>query len=149
MIILGIIVFLFQLVYSPKSNIGSVNCIAQLGYTCINPIYLNSTANIVVTLGQNTGINWITANFVFVPQGTHINNGIPSISFTTFPANTIYSASQLNSGQTVILYLPVNGVTAPVRIGTPAIGTIWAKYTSSNQSSIQYVQIASINIKAS
>src|ERR1700719_3308739 len=121
---------LFQILSIPTSYFGTLNCIPKGGYACLNSIYINSTANIEVILSQNSGFTWTTANFVFVPQGTYFSNNIPSISFTTYPANTLYGASQLVSGQAVAFYLPVYGVSPPVKVGTSATGTIWVQYTT-------------------
>lgn len=142
------ILFLTYSFTSISDGFGSTSCTAQSGYTCANSKYLSSTADIAVTLGQNTGTNWASANFVFVPHGTHFSNNVPSISFTMYPANTLYSTSQLISGQAVVLYLPVNGVNAPIKVGTLATGTIWVAYTTTSSGPINYVQMASINIKA-
>src|SRR5271169_2349944 len=38
-------------------------------FQCQNPEYNNYTGNITVKLEQNTGTNWVTANFVYVPEG--------------------------------------------------------------------------------
>ena len=62
-------------------NILGTSCITPSGYLCQNPVYDHFTGNIIVTLGQITGTNWTTSNFVFVPQGTQlIPKGIPSVS---------------------------------------------------------------------
>ena len=149
---------LFSLgVFSGNTLLGNA-CIASSGYYCQNPQYLHGTlgtgaaGNLIVTVGQNTGVNWATANFVFVPQGTATNGGVPTISFTSTPANTFNAVNGLVSGQTVSIYLPNNAITtagATVTVGTAAQGAIWAYYTTATSSVPQYAQVASINIKAS
>ncbi len=130
------------------SNLGNV-CIANQGYACNNPIYNHQTGSILLSVGQNTGTGWISANFVFVPQGIKTKNGIPLLSFNSYPANTSYSTNGLVSGQTVNIRLQVNGVVAPVSVGTVATGSIWVEYTTSIDQTPHYLQIATINIKAS
>lgn len=150
---------LFSLgVFSGNTLLGNA-CIAASGYYCQNPTYLHTSAGILVTLGQNSGTNWVAANFVFVPQGsTSGAGGIPNLLSTTnvvvtgnYPAAVTGSNSMI-SGQQVTLWLPVNGVTAPITVGTAATGAIWAEYqtgTSAVPGPLQYVQVATINIKAS
>lgn len=102
----------------------------------------------MLTLGQNTGIDWQSVDFVFVPQGTPSkSSGLPAISFTSYPANTAYSLTGLASGQITEVDLPVNGVSVPVTIGTYATGAIWVRYTTLNQTN--YTLIATLNVKAS
>ena len=142
---------LFSLgVFSGNSLLGNA-CIAQSGFLCQNPIYLHSNGNIAVQLGQNTGQNWATANFVFVPQGTTTTSGVPDVSFTGWPSNTALATTGLLSGQTQTLYLPANYVTnSPVTVGVAATGAIWAQYTTTQPGApVQYTEIATINIKAS
>ncbi|MGD0728801.1 MAG: hypothetical protein ABR981_01875 [Candidatus Micrarchaeaceae archaeon] len=98
---------------------------------------LNSTTNIVtVRLGQNSGTTWTSANFAFTP------NNLTSVtsSFSSYPINTLYSTSGLLSAQTVPVSFISNG---------NVNNTIWAQYTTSNNSTFQYAEIATINIRAS
>ncbi|MGD0729525.1 MAG: hypothetical protein ABR981_05605, partial [Candidatus Micrarchaeaceae archaeon] len=118
-------------------------------YVCQNPIYNHTTGIISVYLGQDTGSNWTTTSFVFVPIGTQINKGIPSISFNSYPANTFYSENKLTSGKIVNVSLQVNDTNPPINIGTSAKGTIWVRYTIQGNLTQQYAQMASVNIKAS
>ncbi len=156
LIIAVVLSVLFSLGIFNQSNVSGSECIESPGYLCSGAIYQHSDANIVVTIGQSTGINWVGANFVFVPEGTPFNvSGVPMIKFTTSPANTVYSKSQINSGQFVSLTLPANSVPFPVDVGTSITGGIWASYTyyQSNQGITQlegpkYVQVAAINLKA-
>ena len=153
---------LFSLgVFSGSNLLGSA-CVASSGYYCQNPIYSHTAAEILVTVGQNTGTNWVTANFIFVPQGTSTTNGLPatlgSASATTLNGNNIYGGggsigTGVVSGETVKVWLPVNGlstssVSGTVNVGVPATGTLWAQYTTS-AGVLEYTQIATINIKAS
>ncbi len=150
---------LFSLgVFSGSNLLGSA-CVASSGYLCQSPVYSHANGEILATLGQNTGTNWATANFVFVPQGTPTSGGLPSTLASaggvTFNGNTLYSTNGegITSGQTVQLWLPVNGVSSStangfVNVGIPATGSIWAQYTTSSGVT-QYAQIATINIKAS
>jgi hypothetical protein len=153
---------LFSLGVFSSSNLLGTACIASSGYLCSNPSYGHGTlgttpwpaGNIIVTVGQNTGTSWATANFVFVPDGTALTaSGVPNINFNGVaptPANTMYSATGLISGEQVTISLPVNTLASgsTVSVGTPATGSIWALYTTSGGTA-QYVQIATLNIKAS
>jgi hypothetical protein len=148
---------LFGLGLFNSNSFANNACIATPGFLCTNPVYSHSNANIIVTLGQNTGTSWTSANFVFVPQGTpYDSTGIPAISFNSSPANTSFSVRGMASGSTAQVYLPVNSIPIPVIVGTPIMGTIWAQYSylSSSQGITQvqgpaYVQLAAINMKAS
>ncbi len=148
---------LFSLgVFSGANLLGNA-CIASSGYLCQNPTYLHGSGGVLVTLGQNTGATWTSANFIFVPQGTSItagglpttlSQGVISVSGNT-PGGNVLVTGSLNSGQQATLWLPVNGVTPPVTVGTPATGAVWVQYQTTSTGPFQYAQLASINIKAS
>jgi hypothetical protein len=157
---------LFSLGVFNGQNILGTACIASSGYYCQNPTYFHGTlaaspataGNILVTVGQNTGQTWTTANFVFVPAGTPSTAGVPDISFNGIPsgapqpANTAYALTGLISGQQVKVYLPNNALVGPatVTLGTSASGAIWAQYTTAGPGSTAlYAQVATLNIKAS
>ena len=146
-----VLVSLFSLGVFNGNNISGNTCIAVPGYLCLNPSYSHSNGNIIVTIGQSTGAPWSAVNTVFVQQGIGYTNGIPSISFNSFPANTLLSGSGLTSGAYQTYYLPATG---PVNVGTAISGAIWVQYTTmayiggQQQSESGYVQIASLNLKA-
>ena len=111
---------LFSLgVFSGVSLIGTA-CVASPGYYCTGVTYSHATGNIVFTVGQNTGTNWVTTAFIYAPQGTSTTNNAPSVMF----ANLI---SGLASGQTYALPWAVTGFNTI--IGTSTAGSIWACYT--------------------
>ena len=141
--------------FNSSSNTIS-NCIASPGFICTGAIYSHSDANIIVTLGQETGTSWVSANFVFVPEQTPMNsNGVPAVFQTASAVNTVLANSGMQSGGEQNFYLPVNSIPMPVAIGTPVLGSIWAEYTYSYSSSgvyhtgTSYAQIATLNLKAS
>jgi hypothetical protein len=144
---------LFSLgVFSGTGILGTA-CIARSDYLCQNPVYTHVGANIIVTVGQSTGTNWASANFMFVPQGQASSSGVPAtltpFGFTSNLGNTLFS-SGFTSGQSSAITLPVNGVSGTtINVGTPATGAIWAQYTIAGSSTFQYAQIAAINVKAS
>jgi hypothetical protein len=147
---------LFALGLFSSNNLSGNSCIASPGYLCSGAIYSHSDANIIVGVGQSTGADWVTANFVFVPQGTPDANGVPAISFSSSPANTLLATSGMASGTIETLYLPANSIVPPVNVGSSIVGTIWAQYTYTVTSGgittvvgPSYVQIASLNLKAS
>jgi hypothetical protein len=125
------------------------SCLASAGFTCGNPVYLGSDANMIVTLSQSSGSNWLNASFVFVPDGTPIaNDSLPDISFNSSPANTVFEYNGLMQGEQVQLYLPVNGVSQPLAPGSSILGTIWGAYTSAYYNTTQYAEIGVIKASA-
>jgi len=123
------------------------DCFALSGYYCQNATYNHNNGNIVVSLGENTGTNWTSANFVFVASGSSLNSyGIPNISFSSPTANTLYYTIGLKTGQKVSLYLPYTG---SVNKGVTAAGDIWVKYIMVGANTATYVQIASLKLNAS
>jgi hypothetical protein len=125
-------------------------CFGASGYYCTNQIYEHSTGNIIVTLRQITGINWTTANFIFVPQGTPYSNDL----FSSGVSNSLYgtigkglptSKPIPTSTPNIRVSLPATGAVA---IGTIAEGAIYAQYTTSPEGPVQYTYMASIYVKA-
>jgi hypothetical protein len=147
-----IVIILFAVLSINVTNpgyTGPPSCIAKSGYICKIPTYGHTTANIIVTLGQNTGTNWTGANFIFVPQGIALTNGIPNIggpAFSTYPANTSLATTPLTAGENLTIYLPATG---PVQVGTQLQGTIWVAYTTTIGGPIHYADMASIKVPAS
>lgn len=164
-IILTSVIFILVNQNKPEISHNSTNpCTPLPGFTCGNVIYLNSTGTITLVLGQNTGLNWIASNFIYVPEGTPYIDGLPA-TFSTSAAvsdngNTVYGTYEgggLLSGQTVPVTLPVNGVSTkgfaklatPLPIGTPSQGSIWAQYEEVPDGFYLYTRIAVVNITAS
>jgi hypothetical protein len=156
--IILILVILFGVWYvfetSALSQQPMHGCVANTEFLCQNPVY-NHNGDIVVTLGQGTGANWTSANFVFVPQGTQAhqiyqpaNAFIPNVSFISYPANTTYGSIGLKSGQQEQISLPINN-SALFNGGLEAEGSIWAEFTTQGYSTPQYTQIATISINTS
>jgi len=135
------------------SSLNANGCIAVSGYLCRGALYDHTTGNIIATLGQNTGSNWLTANFVFVPAGTAFVAGLPAVSFYSPQANAILTGSGgLPSGiGQAYLYLSATG---PVNAGTPISGSIYAYYTfyyysaGSLQIHSAYTEVGALNLKA-
>jgi hypothetical protein len=148
-LVLALALFLFLSIGTFTTQLPpSPPCIGASGYYCQNAKYNQATGNIIVTLRQETGTNWTTANFVFVPQGTTTSNGIPSISFTSSPANTLYGTigKGLPAGENILISLPVTGA---VESNTIAFGSIWVAYTINQTNTLQYRYVATVYIKAS
>lgn len=116
-------------------------CLAASGYRCLNPVLYAYTGNLNVTLGQSTGTNWTNVGFVFVPQGTATQNGIP----VTFNSSSIQYYTYISSGNTYYFNLPVTY--AGVARGTSITGTVWAKYHLYG-STAYYTQLASAQLTA-
>ncbi len=146
---------LFSLgVFSGKGQLGTV-CIAFAGFSCQSPTYDHTSGNLIVTIGQNTGTNWVTANIVFVPQGTATSSGIPSVTWVgananpqsdAGSANAEYAGTEIYSGQTLTMYLPASA--ASTSVGTTISGSIWVQYTTSSGGTLYYTQIAQVTAKA-
>jgi len=150
---------LFSLGVFSSSNLLGTACIASSGFLCSNPAYGHGVpgsgnwpaGNITISVGQNTGTTWTSANFTFVPIGTSLTaSGLPNIPFNAYPANTYYGSISkgLISGQQVKISLPVYAVNGLISVGKPATGAIWAQYTTSSGVQ-QYVEVATLNVKAS
>jgi hypothetical protein len=148
LIIVGLLITLNRPGFSVP-GLGPSSCIAISGYYCQNAIYSHMIAKIFVTIGENTGTNWTSANFIFVPQGNFFNNEMPWLSFNSYPVNDSYSKIGLNSGQQVTISLPIKGVSVSVPIGTSVQGSIWVQYAIAQNSMTQYAEMATISIKAS
>jgi len=144
---------LFTLGVFNGNNVAPNACLASPGYLCKSAAYDHTTGNVIVTLGQDSGNNWLTANIVFVSQSTPFKNGIPAISFTGFPANTILSGSGglLNGEGQAYLYLPASGA---VPVGTQISGTVYAQYSylyyqqGIPSTRVGYGEIGVLNLKA-
>lgn len=152
LIIAVVLAALFSLGVFNGSNINGNSCIASSGYLCSSPSYSHSNGNIIVIIGQDTGLDWATANFVFIMQGTPDVGGVPAVSFNSFPANTYLATTGMSVGTDQLLYLPATG---GITVGTPISGSIWVQYSTVTYSGGQevtrsgYVQVASLNLKAS
>ena len=61
------------------SNVAS-SCLPSSGYLCSNPILSAATGNLIVNVGQFTGINWVTANVLFLqsPSQYGLSNATPN-----------------------------------------------------------------------
>ena len=153
LIIAVVMVALFSLGILGGSPLGTT-CLPQSGYVCSNPALVPTSFNVI--LGQATGTNWATSNFIWVPSGT----AVPSTQVCTAAvANSLagpgysclvdYSnpSTALSSGQTVSLSVAPGG-TAPT-VGQSFSGQIWALYTTSSGGSTVYqVQVTSgVNLK--
>lgn len=150
LIISIVIVALVSIGVFNGSPLGT-NCIAAAGFTCQIQSYSQLTGNLVVTIGQDSGSAWTSANIVFVNQTAEsavLSTGLSTGQLTTMasggPANTL--SSGLPSGVTTVITLPAS---APVKVGTGLNGYVWASYTTgvSGGSTIQ-AQIGSVTAKA-
>ena len=136
------IVVLHNIVFPPDIS-PSLACIAASGYYCNNLVYNHSNGNMTMQIGQNAGINWTSANFVFILASENQNN--PEIYFDSANVNMTYSKTGLDQARIVNLRLPVSG---PVALGKIASGGLWVQYTTIENQTSRYVQIATINVKA-
>jgi uncharacterized protein (UPF0333 family) len=143
LIIAIVLVALYALgVFSGGASSLGTACISQTGFVCQNPVYSHSTGNVMLTVGQASGINWVTANVAFIPTGT----SVPSTP-TSFPTGNAISGG-LASGNTASILLPVSANT--IAVGQTETGQIWAEYTTSSggSSTPYYAEIGTITLKA-
>src|SRR5271168_1641616 len=135
LIIAVVMVALFSLGILGGSPL-STTCLPQSGYRCSGVVLSHTTGNVILTIGQTTGNNWINANVYFVPQGNSTTAGIPNkISLSPTSGKVIGS---LNSGSTYTTVAGggINGVpvsipsadTGGISAGTSETGTLWAIY---------------------
>ena len=174
LIIAVVMVALFSLGILGGSPL-STTCLPQSGYQCSGVTYSHGASagalwpagNVVLTIGQTTGTNWLTANFFYVAQGTAQSGGVPTsipaggavlgtnlaAQAGTCPAleanaNQLCSLGapiQFASGQTSVISLPVSS--PATNAGSSASGAVWASYTTS-AGGPYYVQVATITLKA-
>jgi hypothetical protein len=137
---------LFSLgVFSGSSLLGTT-CIASSGYLCSGLVLHGGTLSF--TFGQNTGVNWLTANVFYLPSGSAAPSSVPSGTCT----NSI--SGGLMSGQTVPVSLSGTcGIspytsTLPTTVGGTIAGSIWAAYTTSSGGPY-FTQAATLTAKAS
>ena len=158
-VVLGV---LFNIgVFNGAGALGT-SCVAYSGFLCSSPILSHTTGNLIVTIGQNTGTNWASANVVFVPQGgSTTSGGVPQVSSEPqvpgFSAGNTFNGvayngaanalGSFNSGQSQSITL-VTGQNSGINTGTLVSGAIWSAYTVSGSSSVYYVQMATANLKA-
>ncbi len=162
---------LFSLgVFSSSSFLGTT-CIASSGFECISPVLIHGTAattpqtGFTATVGQSTGVSWSDANVIFVLSG----QGPPSVpgaaavagaggegvctvnlnSFSSGQSSSITFNGALTSGTTCTAF-GSGVVPSTSTVGASMSGTLWATYqTSTSGSTTQYVQIATVTLKAS
>jgi hypothetical protein len=168
LIIAVVLAALFSLgVFNATAALGTA-CIADTGYYCGGITYSHATGLIALTIGQNTGQNWATANIIFVPQGTPMlagASGIPNVFTVLTGAVTAGDVAAVESnwvsGEQITLNNPLAGTAtselspntgAPVTtnpVGYSVSGTIWAAYTTTVGGAVQYAHLASVTLKAS
>jgi hypothetical protein len=166
LIIAVVLAALFSLgVFNGAAALGTA-CIASSGYYCGQVTYSHTTGLISLTIGQNTGQNWVTANMIFVPQGAPMSAaGIPNV-FAAPLTGVLAAPNQYDvilswvSGEQITLNNAASGTAssdlspnlgAPVTtnpVGQSAAGTIWVAYTTTSGGTVQYAQIASLTLKA-
>ncbi|MDE1860496.1 MAG: hypothetical protein KGH72_02145 [Candidatus Micrarchaeota archaeon] len=137
-------------------NNVSTACLAQPGYICGNPAFSSVTGNLIVTVGQNTGVNWASANVIFVPNG-ELTYGILTPSYFT-AANTGIAFNAIGmfaTGQEATIILPINGMVTSkpyYPVGSSIAGVLWFEYTQAppaGNGQNLFVEIGAVNLKAS
>ena len=147
-IVLVLIVVVAILYFLSMLGSGSgTTCASNVGFTCMKPVYDHTNGNIVVSVSQNSGQTWLSANFIFIPSNTQFNSeNTLIILFGSNSSSAKYNVMGLNSGNAVNLNIKVS---KPVNVGQSIVGTIWVQYKLQNSSKFDYVQVMSVNLKAS
>ncbi len=147
LIISIVIVALVSIGIFNGSPLGTT-CIASPGFTCAIQTFSQANGNLTVTLGQDSGTPWSTANVVFVnasQESTVQSSGLTSALLSNNANNLI---SGLASGTTTTISLPV---LAPgqAHVGQGISGYIWVQYTTGSSSgAVTQAQLASVTAKA-
>jgi len=142
---------LFSLgVFSSSSFVGTT-CIPGSGYLCSSPVLHGGT--FTATVGQATGTTWLTANIFLVSGG-----GSPSSVPASLTSCVYYSTGAISSGQTIALSFTAPailtsgaascGTAYSSTVGTSYSGAIWAEYTTTGVTGLQFTQIATATLKA-
>ena len=120
----------------------SSSCTAQSGFSCTNIIYEHSNNNIVATITQNTGSNWVQTSLIFL-NSTNLSLFQSNGAFPTTPATDVLGS--LNSGMSSQINLPVSSATSTT-VDSYVSGQIWARYVISG--STYYSQIGTVSAQA-
>lgn len=151
LVIAVVMVALYYLgILNGNQSSGPTTCVPNAGFMCYGPLYSATSGNIVITVGQATGVRWLSANIAYVNTGTNENN--PATLFTAGTENTVYSNNGLSSGESEAVTVPVstpNADAGGTRIGDTYSGEVWAQYTQSGGQGFYYVQLATAKLKAS
>ncbi len=125
-------------------------CSETFGYICSNVIYNPSTGTLELSLGQHTGVDWATANIVFVPAGSRfgyappdsnqIISAIPDVPFSAPYA--FISNNGFKNGSTMDVIMRVGNNESSVLHS----GTVWGEFTLGNgDPGVYFIQVAAIN----
>ena len=141
-------------VFGGNAYLGN-SCLTNAYYICQNPVAYAGTNNIYVTLGQSTGINWVTTNVIFVNSSDNTTLFTPqNVTATLFtPQNVTAISGGLSSGEAVNVVLTTPNL--PYPSGPPGFvcptgdrGTVWAQYQTSIGGQFYYAQMASLYLMA-
>ncbi|MDE1861011.1 MAG: hypothetical protein KGH72_04840 [Candidatus Micrarchaeota archaeon] len=154
-VIIAVIIFLFTVGPGPGTPYNTT-CLAQSGYFCSNPVFRSTSGNLLVTVGQDSGSNWTSANVLFLPAGYSTSRILAPSYFIAANSGIAYKAitGGLMNGQTMQITVPVNDVVTDkpyYPVGSALGGTLWVEYTISgyNSSSDYFAQLATVSLKAS
>jgi hypothetical protein len=164
LIIAVVLVALFALGIFGGSPLATT-CIPSSGFQCTGVTFNRGiignypAGNVVFTVGQSTGVNWIIANVFYVPDGTALIGGVPStIPASGLTTNLVTEGSGnvivggLASGQTAQVSLGVNNTAGTtILAGTSETGSVWVQFwinSIGGLSAPYYVQVAKMTLKA-
>ncbi len=121
-------------------------CTTAAGFTCDIQSFSASTGNVVVTIGQDSGTPWTSANVLFV------NSSAESAAQAGLTPAMLASSNGITNGlpssTTITVSLPVFAP-GTARVGQTITGYLWADYQIGGQTGSQTeVQMATISAKA-
>jgi len=142
LVVLAIIYFVLFTLQGPITypNPGPTTCFPNKGFSCSNLTYYPATKNITVTLSQDTGSNWSSTEIIFVPENTQYSN----IAWNSTSAVQIYDA--LSNRNVINIRLPIND---NIPSGSSLVGALWARYTIPSNHTLQYTNLALVELHAS
>jgi hypothetical protein len=146
-------VFVSILILSPNfigpAPLSNIMCVAAPGYSCEITAFSGSSGNIVATIGQHTGSNWVTANVVFLNASVLLNASdlAADVSNPNFYQNNSSQLGAINNGTTTVVQIPMSS-SGKVTAGTLMCGQLWVQYTTSAVGTDYYAEIAEICAKA-
>ncbi len=145
LIISVVLASLFSLgVFNAGASLSTA-CVPLAGYMCSNPVL--HSGNLILALGQSTGITWYNALIFYDPTGiTGCDFGLSSNNYLymgpipSVPSGTVSQSAEFPQGAGTVF--PPSA--AP---GTSYSGTIWVGYNTAGASNL-CSQLATISLKA-
>lgn len=121
-------------------------CTTAPGYTCDIQSFSASTGNVVVTIGQDSGTPWTSAQILFINSSAESAAQAGLTPAMLAASNTL--SNGLPSSTTITVSVPVFAP-GSARVGQSITGYLWAEYTIGGQTgSVTQVEMATVTAKA-